>query len=112
MYRPVPPPLTAGNKPLIEAVLTIGGEFVGRSGDLEMAPVVDPATQDVVGWAPVADEATVDAAVSAAAKAFGSWGALPATTRSEHLASDCQLDPGSRAGTLEDADARTRQAAQ
>ena len=54
--------------------MTIGGEFVGRSGDLEMAPVVDPATQDVVGWAPVADEATVDAAVSAAAKAFGSWG--------------------------------------
>jgi succinate-semialdehyde dehydrogenase/glutarate-semialdehyde dehydrogenase len=76
----------SGNKPLIEAVLTIGGEFVGRSGDLEMAPVVDPATQDVVGWAPVADEATVDAAVSAAAKAFGSWGALPATARSEHLA--------------------------
>ena len=51
-----------------------------------MSPVVDPATQEVIGWAPVADEASVDAAVTAAAKAFGPWAAAPAVTRATCLA--------------------------
>ena len=71
---------------MIEAVLTVGDEFVGPAGQLVIDPVTDPATQDVIGSAPVADQACVEAAVSAAARAFGSWGTLPATTRSRHLA--------------------------
>lgn len=71
---------------LAYAGLTIGDHTVSRGGGLDAAPVVDPATQEVIGWAPVADESTVAAAVSAAAKAFGPWADLPATTRSRHLA--------------------------
>lgn len=76
----------AGGRALSVASFAIGGELVGEATGLGMAPVVDPASQEVIGRAPVADEATVDAAVSAAARAFGPWAALPATTRSKHLA--------------------------
>jgi succinate-semialdehyde dehydrogenase / glutarate-semialdehyde dehydrogenase len=69
------------------AVLTVGDEHIGNSGGgLEMAPVLDPATQEVIGSAPVADGMTVDGAVTAAAKAFGPWAALPAPTRARCLA--------------------------
>ncbi len=71
---------------LADAVLTIGDQTVNRGGGLDAAPVVDPATQEVIGWAPIADESTVAAAVLAAAAAFGPWATLPATTRSGHLA--------------------------
>jgi succinate-semialdehyde dehydrogenase/glutarate-semialdehyde dehydrogenase len=66
-------------------MLTIGGELVGEASGLTVCEVVDPATQTVIGRAPVADEATVDAAVSAALRAFVPWAALPAITRSKHL---------------------------
>ncbi len=69
-----------------DAGLTIGDQTIRRGGGLDTAPVVDPATQEVIGWAPVADEPSVAAAVSAAAVAFGPWADLPATTRSGHLA--------------------------
>ena len=71
---------------MADAVLTIGDQTISRGGGLDAAPVVDPATQEVIGWAPLADESTVAAAVSAAAEAFGPWADLPATTRSGHLA--------------------------
>jgi len=69
-----------------DAVLILGGEPL-RSGDgLATADVTDPATQQVIGHAPVADEAAVDAAVRSAAAAFGYWSALPASTRGADLA--------------------------
>jgi succinate-semialdehyde dehydrogenase / glutarate-semialdehyde dehydrogenase len=76
----------AGTERLPGVVLTIGDELVSTAGGLDASPVVDPATQEVVGWAPVADEASVEAAVSAAAGSFAPWAALPAPTRSKHLA--------------------------
>jgi acyl-CoA reductase-like NAD-dependent aldehyde dehydrogenase len=71
--------------PPAQAVLIIGGEPVGSGDGLEMSPVVDPATQEVIGWAPMADEPSVDGAVTAAAKAFEPWAALPAASRSKSL---------------------------
>jgi succinate-semialdehyde dehydrogenase / glutarate-semialdehyde dehydrogenase len=68
---------------LVRGSLTIGGRTVAGAGSDE---VTDPATGTVIGHAPVADEQEVDAAVRAAAEAFGPWAALPATKRSAHLA--------------------------
>lgn len=69
--------------PMTRAALVIGGRAAGgASGD----DVTDPATQSVIGRAPVADEETVDAAVRSAADAFQTWSVLPATRRSAHLA--------------------------
>jgi hypothetical protein len=44
----------AGNSTglLAQAVLTIGNEHIGDGG-LETSPVPDPATQEVIGWAPI-----------------------------------------------------------
>jgi len=67
------------------ATLVIGGQPVGDGDGLGMATVTDPATQRVVGEAPMADQPTVDAAVRGAAAAFGPWAALPATARAAHL---------------------------
>jgi succinate-semialdehyde dehydrogenase/glutarate-semialdehyde dehydrogenase len=70
---------------MLRATLTIGGrpEASGYGTD----EVTDPATQGVIGEAPVADDAAVDAAVQSAANAFGPWAALPSVARSAHLAS-------------------------
>jgi len=47
--------------------------------------VLNPADQEVIGYAPVADAELVDQAVTAAADAFPSWSKLPATRRASHL---------------------------
>jgi succinate-semialdehyde dehydrogenase / glutarate-semialdehyde dehydrogenase len=65
-----------------EARLTIAG----RAADGQADEVSDPATQSVIGHAPVASAAAVDAAVESAAEASASWAALPAATRAAHLA--------------------------
>jgi succinate-semialdehyde dehydrogenase / glutarate-semialdehyde dehydrogenase len=65
-----------------EAVLTIAGREAGGQAD----EVSDPATQSVIGHAPVASAAAVDAAVRSAQDAFGLWAALPAGRRAAHLA--------------------------
>jgi len=67
------------------AELVIGAARVpagGRSGE---TPVLNPADQQVVGYAAVADERLVDEAASAAAAAFPAWSALPAPRRAHHL---------------------------
>ena len=51
----------------------IDGGYVEATGD-GVFDLVDPATEDVYGTSPVSDEATVDRAFRAAAKAFETWG--------------------------------------
>ena len=66
----------------VRAALVIGGEAV--TGGSQQA-VVNPADQEVAGYAPVAGPDLVDAAVSAAARAFPAWSALPAPRRAAQL---------------------------
>ena len=51
----------------------IDGAFVTPSGT-EMLDVISPVDESVVARAPISDAADVDAAMSAAAKAFETWG--------------------------------------
>ena len=73
--------VTGHARPFGVAMIAIGGKLFGEAAGLGSCDVIDPANQAVVGRAPVADDATVDAAVSSAAQAFGPWAALPATAR-------------------------------
>ena len=68
----------------VRAALVIGGETIS-SGDGEIV-VINPADQEVAGYAPVAGPGLVDEAVTAAARAFPAWAALPAPRRADHLA--------------------------
>ncbi|HUA40100.1 MAG TPA: aldehyde dehydrogenase family protein [Streptosporangiaceae bacterium] len=68
-----------------DAVLITDGEPLGSADGLAIADVTDPATQQVIGHAPMADQAAVDAAARSAAAAFGRWAGLPAGTRAAHL---------------------------
>jgi len=67
------------------AELVIGAARVQADGRRDETPVLNPADQRVVGYAPVADERLVDEAVMAAAGAFPAWAALPAPRRADHL---------------------------
>ncbi|SAL44239.1 methylmalonate-semialdehyde dehydrogenase [Caballeronia udeis] len=62
------------------AKLLIDGKFV-ESTTQEWRDIVNPATQEVVGRVPFATKQEVDAAVSAAAKAFQTWRLTPLGTR-------------------------------
>ena len=68
------------DKPKFE--MTIGGRGVSANA---YDPVVNPATLDVVGWAPLATEATLDLAVEAAQSAFETW----SKTSDEERAAAC-----------------------
>src|SRR5438552_17976381 len=50
----------------------VGGEWVSSLSG-RVAPVLNPATADVIALAPVGDAADVDRAVTAAAKALAGW---------------------------------------
>lgn len=52
---------------------------------LERQEVRDPATQAVVGHAPIADAGAVDQAVQAATRAFATWRRVPTAERGELL---------------------------
>jgi acyl-CoA reductase-like NAD-dependent aldehyde dehydrogenase len=65
-----------------QPTLTIAGQPI----DGEPDEVRDPATQSVIGYAPVASTAALAEAVESAAEASGSWAALPAHARGAHLA--------------------------
>ncbi|UJV42705.1 aldehyde dehydrogenase family protein [Streptomyces sp. AMCC400023] len=64
--------------------LFIGGSWVEPDGG--HYPVVDPATEEVVGWAPEASREQVHAAAAAAREAFGPWSRTPAAERAAILA--------------------------
>ncbi|WP_217177366.1 aldehyde dehydrogenase family protein [Streptomyces sp. AC495_CC817] len=64
--------------------LFIGGSWVEPDGG--HYEVVDPATEEVVGWAPEASRAQTHAAAAAAREAFGPWSRTPAAERAAILA--------------------------
>jgi succinate-semialdehyde dehydrogenase / glutarate-semialdehyde dehydrogenase len=55
--------------------LLIGGEWVGGAGR-EQSPVVNPATEEVIGQVPHASRADLDRALTAAAEGFKTWRAI------------------------------------
>lgn len=63
--------------------LFVGGAWV--EPDAGHYPVVDPATEETVGWAPEASEEQVLAACAAAREAFGTWSRTPAGERAAVL---------------------------
>src|SRR6266542_3337871 len=63
--------------------MLIGGELVGTQGG-KTIPVRNPANGEVVGEVPRGTAADVDAAVSAAAKAYPGWASTPGSKRA-HL---------------------------
>ena len=67
--------------------LFIGGEWVAPSSDRRFS-VVNPATEEVVGYAPEALEADIDAAVAAARSAFddGPWPTMSPIDRADAMA--------------------------
>ncbi len=66
--------------------LYIGGEWVEATGDAETS-VVNPATEEVIGWVPQASVGDVDRAVAAARRAFdaGPWPRMSPRERSDVL---------------------------
>ena len=60
----------------------IDGDYVA-SAALPTTSVHDPATGEQVGTAPQGGEAEIDAAVSSAKAAFGTWSRMPAAARGE-----------------------------
>lgn len=69
-------------KPWFDVQHYINGEFTGDGDGFE---VFYPATNELIGAAPEAREAEVDAAVGAARRAFGEWGKMPAAGRRKFL---------------------------
>ena len=62
----------------------IGGEW-SLSTSKEYVTVTNPATGDTIGSVPMGTAADVDAAVSAATKAFNTWRDVPVAARSRYL---------------------------
>ena len=62
----------------------VGGEW-GAPVGVETAPVVNPATGEVVGQTPQSDGAEVDRTVAAAAAAFPEWRGTPPGERIQYL---------------------------
>ena len=63
--------------------LLIGGELV--AGEAGTAPIVNPATEEVVSEAPEASVGQAEEAARAAQEAFPAWSATPAEERAELL---------------------------
>ncbi|MEU6455826.1 NAD-dependent succinate-semialdehyde dehydrogenase [Streptomyces sp. NPDC047065] len=71
------------------ARMYIAGQWCqGATGNT--APVVDPATEEVIGDVPLAAPADLDRALAAAAEGFAAWRATPVTERTRvlHRAAD------------------------
>ncbi len=64
--------------------LFIGGEFTEPASG-EYFKTINPATEEVLAAIPTADETDIDAAVTAARKAFGTWSALAPSERAKFL---------------------------
>ena len=67
-----------------ELSLLIGGEWVS-GGEREHIPVVNPATEEVLGQLPLATHADLDLALAAARDAFPAWRAKPPHERGRIL---------------------------
>jgi succinate-semialdehyde dehydrogenase/glutarate-semialdehyde dehydrogenase len=73
-----------------ELNLLIGGEWIS-GGDREHIPVVNPATEEVLGQLPLASHADLDRALAAARDAFPAWRAMPPHERGRILKRAAQL---------------------
>ena len=69
----------------VKAGLVVGTSNVQADDGHEQLAVTNPANQEVIGYAPVADAGLVDEAVRLAAQAFPKWSTTPAPQRSSHL---------------------------
>jgi aldehyde dehydrogenase (NAD+) len=79
-----PAPETADPKLKSRYDLFIGGKFVApKSG--KYFDSINPATEEVLAQIALANQADVDAAYSAAHKAFGPWSRLPGAERGKYL---------------------------
>jgi succinate-semialdehyde dehydrogenase / glutarate-semialdehyde dehydrogenase len=67
-----------------ELNLLIGGEWVSGGGR-EHIPVINPATEEVLGELPLATAADLDGALAAARDAYPAWRALPPNERGRIL---------------------------
>ncbi|MFJ3800389.1 aldehyde dehydrogenase family protein [Streptomyces sp. NPDC090088] len=72
--------------------LFVGGAWTEPDGG--HYAVVDPATEETVGWAPEASEGQVLAACAAAREAFGAWSRTPAGERAAVLGRAADLIRG------------------
>lgn len=63
--------------------LFIAGEW--QAGDRARLPVINPATEEVLGELPLATQADLDSALSAAASSFKTWRAVPPQERGRIL---------------------------
>ncbi|MEM6908226.1 MAG: NAD-dependent succinate-semialdehyde dehydrogenase [Pseudomonadota bacterium] len=70
--------------------MLIGGEWIADGGNGTM-PVINPATEAVLGECPKADPAQLDAALRAADAAFAGWAATPAIERYRVLRRGAEL---------------------
>jgi len=75
-------PATASNYP--ELALFIDGEWLGPHGR-KSQPVINPATEEVLGQLPHASAADLDRALAAAQRAWGEWRALLPVQRGKIL---------------------------
>ena len=79
-----PAPETADPKLKAKYDLFIGGKFVApKSG--KYFDSINPATEETLAEIALANQADVDAAYSAAQKAFGAWSKLPGAERGKYL---------------------------
>ena len=70
--------------------LFIGGEWVGGEGRV-MQPVINPATEEVIGQLPHASKADLDRALEAAQRSFPTWRAKPPHERGKILRRAAEL---------------------
>ena len=68
----------------------IGGEWVGGEGRV-MQPVINPATEEVIGQLPHASKADLDRALEAAQRSFPTWRAKPPHERGKILRRAAEL---------------------
>lgn len=73
-----------------ELNLLIGGEWVGGGGR-EHVPVINPATEEVLGELPLASGADLDRALAAARDAYPAWRAMPPHERGQILRRAAEL---------------------
>lgn len=103
--------VTAMNTPYDPLYLFIGGHWISTEGRTT-APVVNPATEDVIGQVPLADQADLDFALETAQQAFEQWrNTVPAERarilkraaslileRAPHIAAQMTLEEGKPIG--------------
>jgi succinate-semialdehyde dehydrogenase / glutarate-semialdehyde dehydrogenase len=89
-----------------ELSLLIGGEWVAEGGR-DLLPVINPATEEVLGQVPLATAADLDRALAAARDAYPAWRAMPPNERGRILkrAADLlreRIDHIARIATMEE----------